>query len=159
MVDNTLSDETIKAIYLSDITKLREFLISGNIDDTDKDKRTAIFHAVLSGNPDTVRFFLDNQAALNLKDSAGWSPLHYAVQNHHTEIAEILLEHDADIEFKDDYGNTALWRAVFASKGRAEMIRLLISKGANPEVKNNSGVSPLKLAETIANYDVKQFFK
>lgn len=38
------------------------------------------------------------------------------------------------------------------------MIGLLRRNGANPNLMNNYGVSPLKLAMQIANYDVKRFF-
>ena len=102
---------------------------------------------------------LENGAAVNLKDHKGWYPLHHAAQNYRAEIANLLLEKGADIEAKDDYGNTPLWRSVFASQGRGEMITLLLSKGADPNNANGSGVSPLALARNIANYDVKQFFE
>ena len=36
--------------------------------------------------------------------------------------------------------------------------KLLRDSGADPLHKNNHGVSPLILARTIANYDVRQFF-
>ena len=44
-----------------------------------------------------------------------------------------------------------------AAGGRA-LIQLCARRGADPRVKNKHGVSPVKLARTIANYDVRQFF-
>jgi len=35
---------------------------------------------------------------------------------------------------------------------------MLRAAGADPMLKNNSGVSPIELARNIANYDVAQFF-
>ncbi|MDQ1086662.1 ankyrin repeat protein [Siphonobacter sp. BAB-5404] len=62
------------------------------------------------------------------------------------------------IDLQDKYGNTPLWRATFESKGREDLIRPLLQAGANPYVKNHSGISPYDLALAIANYDVKSFF-
>ena len=56
----------------------------------------------------------------------------------------------------DVYGNTALWRAAFESRGQGAMLKLLLAHGANPDQPNHSGMSPRQLAETIANFDVKR---
>ncbi|MEO7702080.1 MAG: ankyrin repeat domain-containing protein [Opitutus sp.] len=68
-----------------------------------------------------------------------------------------FLEHCVDPV--DVHGNTPLWRAVFNSCGRGELIELLISRGADPTKKNKSGTTPKDLAETIANYEVAKFLK
>jgi uncharacterized protein len=51
-----------------------------------------------------------------------------------------------------------LFRAVFNSCGDGSVIELLLSAGADPNAPNDSDVTPIKLARTIANYDVAQFF-
>jgi uncharacterized protein len=58
----------------------------------------------------------------------------------------------------DRHGNTPLFRAVFESNGRGEIVKMLRAAGANPERENIHGVSPAQLARTIANYDVAQYF-
>jgi hypothetical protein len=58
----------------------------------------------------------------------------------------------------DTLGNGVLFRAVFASRGNGEIIRMLRAAGADACARNSSGVSPLSLARTIANYNVAQFF-
>ncbi|RYY13195.1 MAG: ankyrin repeat domain-containing protein, partial [Chitinophagaceae bacterium] len=47
------------------------------------------------------------------------------------------------------YGNTPLWIAVFNSKGKYEMVDLLLSYHANPHSLNDAGNTPLKFATTI----------
>lgn len=69
-----------------------------------------------------------------------------------------LLDAGANIEAEDAWGNTPLGRAVFESKGRGEVITFLLSRGADRLHANKHGVSPLSLAQSIANYDVAQFF-
>jgi ankyrin repeat protein len=114
---------------------------------------------VLDDNSALANFFIKKGFEVNVQDNLGWTPLHYCAQNYQVGIAKILIEHSANLEIRDNYGNTALFRATFASQGKGDMIRLLLEHGANRDSKNNAGVSPLQLANTIANYNVKQFFE
>lgn len=94
----------------------------------------------------------------NAQDAQGWAPLHFAAQEWSEAAARVLIENGADVELQDAYGNTPLGRAVFASEGRGELIRLLLAAGADPDRQNHHEVSPRSLAETIGNYDVAQYF-
>lgn len=156
-IDNKLSDAILKKAYGSDITELKSYITSQNIDDKDKDGRTLLFHAILAKNDELVSFLIKNGAECNLRDNIGWYPLHYSAQNYLIKITEMLIN-KSDINVKDSYGNSVIWRAVFASQGRGEIIKLLLANGADPSLKNNSNVSALDLANTIANHDVKQYF-
>lgn len=153
-----LPDTIIRAICRNDFDAVNKWQSPEEIDFIDKDQRTAVFHAVLNNSKDMFSQLLKSNPDLNLKDSRGWSLLHYAVQQKSVYIAELLVNKSVDLEMKDDYGNTPLWRATFSSNGKGEMITFLLSKGADPNNMNNSDISPMKLADTIANYDVKQFF-
>jgi uncharacterized protein len=55
-------------------------------------------------------------------------------------------------------GVTRRYGEQFLLPGKGEMIRLLLDAGADRNLKNSSGVSPLELAATIGNYDVRQLF-
>jgi ankyrin repeat protein len=71
----------------------------------------------------------------------------------------ILLRAGARVDAQDTRGNTPLWRAVFESRGRGDTIQALLAAGANPDLPNQSGVTPGQLAERIANFDVAQFMR
>ena len=60
-------------------------------------------------------------------------------------MARILIEHKADLEVKDKYGNTPLSNAVFSYKivPDGKLIKLLVDAGADVNSENNYGVSPL----------------
>ncbi len=64
---------------------------------------------------------------------------------------ERLLEAGADVNYQNDdrYNCTALIWAVWV--GHAEIVELLISKGANPNLINNEGKTVLTIA-TEENY-------
>ena len=154
-----IPDVIIRAVYNNDIETIRGWQSKNVINQLDKDKRTAIFHAILAASKEVVVQLLIDNPDLNWHDSKGWYPLHYAAQQYLVEIATLLIEAGADLEVKDDYGNTPLWRATFSSNGKGDIIELLLAKGADPNNENSIGISPLKLANTIANYDVKQYYK
>jgi ankyrin repeat protein len=94
----------------------------------------------------------------NAQDDNGWTPLHFAAQAVSESVTALLLAAGADVGVKDTFGNTPLFRAVFCARGDGSVITALLEAGANPNEANKSGVTPLGLAETIGNYDAKQFF-
>lgn len=96
---------------------------------------------------------------IKTKGSQGWTLFHYAAEYQNSSIGKELLSKGADLNAKDDFGNNVLWRATFSSKGKGEFIQFLIENGAERFAKNNSGISPMDLADTIDNYNVKQHFE
>lgn len=120
--------------------------------------RTALHNAVIDQNIESASRLIADGADPNVADDHGWTPLHFAAQHSSESIARILLGAGADVAAKDRLGNTALFRAVFSSRGDGGVIKLLLAAGADPHEPNASGVSPFALAGTIANYDVRRFF-
>jgi uncharacterized protein len=94
----------------------------------------------------------------NLEDREGWSALHFAAQSGVAECVEVLLEVGANVDARDKFGNTPLWRAVFNYRGRGTVITRLLLAGSDPHALNRSGVSPASLAQTTANNEVARFF-
>jgi ankyrin repeat protein len=125
----------------------------------DIEGRTPLMHAVLGARMTSFKLLLQHRANVNLLDHGGCSALHFAAQNFELDAAEELLRVGAQMELKDSVGNTPLWRAVANSRGRGEMIALLLRHGAGRLAKNNNGKTPVDLANLVANYDLKQFFQ
>jgi uncharacterized protein len=120
--------------------------------------RTPLHYAAADGKVEEVIRLLSGGANPSAQDDDGWSPLHFAAQAVSPGATEALLAAGAQTELKDSSGNTALSTAVFASRGNGSVIQLLRAAGADPYAANSSGVTPLSLARTIANFDVRQFF-
>ncbi len=103
---------------------------------------------------------LDEGADVNLADSAGFTPLHFAAQAQQETVAQVLLSAGALVDARDRYGKTPLSVALFNVRdGDGAVVRVLLAAGADPEAQNNFGVSPRGLAETVANYDLMKFFR
>src|SRR5690606_21361992 len=93
-------------------------------------------------------------------ESRGLTPLHLATIHQKANMVRALLDAGANVDARDNWGNTPLGRAVMNCDGvDGSCIRLLLAAGADRNLANNHGVSPLSLAGTIANHDLVQFFK
>lgn len=143
-----------------DVNMIKKLILEGeDIEETDKDRRTPLIHAVIDNRFDLAEILLESGANVNAQDSNGYSPLHYAAQNYYIELAELLIGKNAQIDPQDNYGNTPLFKAVFNSKGRGDVIKLLIEHGADKDIANNYEISSFQLANSIANYNITHFMQ
>jgi uncharacterized protein len=129
------------------------------MEQTDGRGRTPLFYAVEKDDIHRMHFLLANGANVNIGDHHGETPLHVAAHSFRLGAASLLIAAGARVDAQDGQGNTPLFRAVFESKGRGEMIRLLLSAGADKKITNHYGMSPEKLAMSITNYDVMRHLR
>jgi ankyrin repeat protein len=120
--------------------------------------RTDLHYAACEGNLVKVRALLAFGAQVDAPDDNGWTPLHFAAQAHAVAVAETLLTAGASVDSRDSRGNTPLINAVFNSRGHGDLIALLRRHGADPNIANAYGVSPVALARSIGNFEVKHCF-
>lgn len=154
-------NDLFKAVLTKNIDLLSRMLSSGwDVNIQDEDGRTALMEAVIENRAEIVRLLIQHGAEVNIRDYLGeTSALHFAAQNNSAELVEILLENQAEVDAEDVNGNTPLSDAVFNSRGEGNVIQLLLLHGSDQHKKNNHGVSPLTLAESIANYNIIKYFK
>ena len=112
--------------------------------------------AAQNGAHEVVKFLLAEGLDKNLPTSGtGVTPLLYALQARHSQIAETLLKAGADpnqaISAADPRfpGLTPLHFAV--GSGELQLIQLLIASGANPQQGDVDGQTPLDLARRLKN--------
>ena len=145
----------VTAASIGDLLALKQLIAAGeDLDSNDGDGRTALIHAAINGDVEAVKVLIQVGAAVALADANGFSALHFAAQNYRVEVAEQLLASGTPVDAIDRYGNTPLWRAVFNARGRTSLVTILVAAGARPTRKNDSGVSPIDLAQTIGQADI-----
>lgn len=92
----------------------------------------------------------------NVADPAcGLTVLHDASRDGFKDSVQKLLEHGADANMVDYYGNLPLHLA--AEKGHLEVVQLLIQQTANPRQRNNQGATALQLACRQGKVDTVQY--
>lgn len=103
--------------------------------------------AVSKGNVIAVHTLLDQGSEIDAqggKNNKG--PLHLVRT---PEMLALLLEYDLDLDQEDGHGNTGLHhitKHIQSSELRKKMLRQLIEKGANADLKNNQGRTAWDLA-------------
>ena len=96
-----------------------------------------------------VRDLLKQGASPDARDEEDRTPLFAAVLGGSIALVGLLIEAKADVNARDDEGNTPLGRAVFAARGRHEVVRLLRRSGARDDLPNAAGETPRQLAERL----------
>src|SRR5262249_29184941 len=81
-------------------------------------------------------------------------PLHFAVNNGNLEIVQLILDdgNDSFIDAQINDGCTALHLAVL--KGHFEIVEELLKRGADLNILNNDGNTPLMLAERMHHIEI-----
>lgn len=86
------------------------------------------------------------------------SPLSLTILFDEKDIFNSLLNRNVVVDNEDVNGNTPLFHAVIEYRHDGYFIINLLKHKANPHKVNKYSVSPYKLANTIANTDVRKFF-
>ncbi|KAJ5246796.1 hypothetical protein N7468_001779 [Penicillium chermesinum] len=111
-----------------------------------REGKTQIVESLLSTNP----------KAANTKDDDDRLPIHWAVAYNHLPVVELLVavkSFDPDVE--DGSGWTPLMIAAsLKESGGEQIVDLLIKKGADVNVKSNSGQNALHFASSKGNISI-----
>lgn len=116
-----------------------------------------IHTAVVTNNRVALQQHLDAGTNINEKDPfGGSSPLISAALFDKPEMARILIDAGADINFQNNDGSTALHVAAFFC--RPEIVNMLLEKKADKTIRNKYGATPY---ENVAGpySDVKSVYE
>ena len=130
-----------------DIRELTELLESGSpgldIDSLSEEHWTSL-HEIITHEcqfTEVAKVLLKFGANVNTQDKHGDSPLHSALLYHNTDNIALLLEHNADLSLINAGGRMPIHVA-----SEVDALKLLIGKGADPNVQDLVGNSPLHYA-------------
>ena len=104
--------------------------------------QNALDYAAKEGNIPAAKLILAKAKSLGVKDEVIRVSLHWAVSNNQVEMAKYLLDEGAKIEGDD---RTAGYTPLMETSN-LEMVKLLVSRGANVNAKNFMNYTPLHKA-------------
>jgi len=128
--------------------KLIDLLLAhgARINDPARNGETALHHAATLGHLAATKLLLSkgadpNQYTFRNENRFVFTPFLGAFFRGDTNMASLLLEHGADIETRNNRGNTALMQAAMFET--PEALQWLIAKGANVNARGHHGHSAL----------------
>ncbi len=114
-----------------------------DVDLSNKNGETPLMMAAINGDLPLVQtLVLKNRAQL---DHISWTPLHYACAKGHLDVAQFLLANGAIVDSLSLGGTTPLMMAV--QSGNEYLVKLLLDKGANLQLRNEAGFSAIDIAD------------
>lgn len=143
------------ALMRNDIQTINRLLdsnmdaIKSIINDKDRWGYTVLFEACKRRYKGLVRLLLEHGADPNILNDRGESPLYSCMFGTiNIGIVRLLLDHNANVNFQN-HGVTALQVAILDKK--LSVIELLLQRGADPNVTNKEGKTPLCYAVKTSN--------
>lgn len=152
-------------------------LCGADINARDENLKSPLMAAIEAKSYNTAKLLLDVNANVKVSDENGYTPLHYAVMNNQKEIVSAVTNKFCDIDATDNEGNTPLYYSIGKGKdimnillqagadinganadGKTvlhkaiidkdvESAAFLIENGANVNIKDQSGHTPIYYAD------------
>jgi ankyrin repeat protein len=171
----------LEAVWMGDFDVVKLLIDNGASNDVkDKDSWTALHHAASQASVDMVRLFiskgvdtssihmaacagdlsrvkglLEQGIDVDTKDEAGWTALVWAVNAGQTEVAEFLINNNANVSVRYGRQNQSLLHQA-ARLDSAKLAELLIAKGIDVNAKNRAEATPLSNAASAGNLQVME---
>ncbi len=137
-------------------TEIATYLIElgADIDLKDKDEAAPLHNAAYLGSLEIVNLLLKKgAAALNDGNFRGQTPLHFACERGHPEVATRLLDAGADMEARDMVGRTPL--ITTALSRNMEIAKDLVNRGADINAGVKRGAATYTTLSAVAMYGFK----
>lgn len=113
-----------------------------------------IFKDVRNGSTSHIKQFIEvNIGDVNMKNSHGLTPLHFAAEHDgNAKVVEVLASMGADVNAKTKESSGGLAPLhIAATYGNLEVAKILVSNGADVGGKENNGFTPLHIAAVSKN--------
>lgn len=114
---------------------------------------TALHQSLAAGHGDFIRMLLQEHPEIDVKDNQGGTLLHVAPISGDIDMLNLVREAyemaglEFDVNVRDDLGNTPLHMAIRPEN--YDMVQALHIMGADLDVENNRGISPLAISTDI----------
>jgi ankyrin repeat protein len=162
-VTNSTGDMPLHLTSQRGNEKLTELLLANKarVDPINNAGETPLALAAKAGFDSTASLLLSHGADVNFRNPVeggwkGWTPLHYAVVNKKVEMGALLLNKGADPNAKianaiGEWARGATALIIAASLGEPDIVASLLDAKADPNLKDDLGLTPARAAMRTSN--------
>lgn len=155
------TDLIMESALNGNLETVKEALNNGfNVNTVDANKRTPLMLAAYNGHYELVKLLIENEADVNLTDAVNRTALMFASTGSFVPTVSILLQSGAKPNMID---SEEKWTAAMmaASEGQLEVLKVLVSNGADLKMVDVDGESSLDFAKSkghkaVADYILKE---
>ena len=147
--------ELIDAVRKHEITSVKGIVKSApeHVNGRDSGGSTPLHHAAGFGTLETMKRLIEAGAEVDARNDRNSTPLHWAVSD--IEKMRLLLARGAEIDAKTERERTPLSLAASLRFDIAPL-KLLLDKGANPNIASINGQTPLMSAAGAGNVEAME---
>jgi len=146
-----LDTALIAAAWKNDLAEAERLIGEGaDVNAKDDSVQSAYLISTSEGYLELLRRTLEHGGDVASLDSYNGTGLIRAADRGHVDIVRELLETDIDVDHVNDLSWTALLEAIILDGGDAnhtEVVRLLVEAGADVNLADSNGVTPLQHAK------------
>ena len=135
----SLIDRYYQAIRNDDLGALKKLATSADLNARDPRGATPLMYAAAFGNAGQVKLLLEAGADVNARNAFNATALIWAGGD--AVKSRMLIEHGADVNVRTQQGRTPLMMAA-KRHGNADLVRLLLAKGADPRAAGDTTLLP-----------------
>jgi uncharacterized protein len=162
-VDETGATALVRAAYTNHFEIARLLVEAGaDVNHQDRTRQSAFLIATSDGFHDLLLLCLEHGADVHRTDSYNGTGLIRAADRGHVDVIRTLLKTDIAIDHVNRLGWTALLEAIILGDGglrHSEVVRLLVEAGANVNLADGQGVTPLAHARRKGQVTVIQILE
>lgn len=119
-----------------------------------QEKAKSIFDVARAGTVDEVKDMMKkNPDIINQTNENGFSPLILACYKGNVEVADFLIDHVKDVNYKSQEGTALAGLSVKYNKALTEH---LLNKNADPNIADATGATPLFWAVKFGNKELTE---
>lgn len=152
------------ATYNHDVKIAKALIdVGADVNIQDDIKNTPFLYAAEEGYLDILELTTKAGANPTITNRYGGTALILAAENGHTDVLRWLLdETKIDVNHINNLGWTALLEAVILGEGgkkQQQSVLMLLQRGANPNIPDKDGVTPLEHAEKLGYKEIQALLK